>query len=210
MNAAIVPWPNLPRVTRAVLRALLSAHPLPHMFVVPSPLFQRHTFLSRALCRPFEQVLALLQLGSAVAYQNEGLGVLYLQTRPGPNGTEFKFGHTNDLDRRLAQYRVCGNTIRTWAYFPTPNRMIAERVIFLLFLMLGAKAPSRPCPGCDVGHREFLNLSAAGGWASVLAVVQLGIVITGGVYQILRRHLRQFDYPCILVARLSLDLHKAR
>ncbi|KAJ7692380.1 hypothetical protein B0H17DRAFT_1200457 [Mycena rosella] len=155
MNAAIVPRPNLPRVNRAVLRALLSAHPLPHI---------------RVLRRPFEQVLTLLQLGPADAYQNEGPG--------------FKLGHTNNLDRRLAQYRVCGNTILTSAYFPTSNRMIAERVIFLLFHMLGAKAPCRPCPGCDVCHQEFFNLNAAGGWALVLAVVQLGIIITGGVFLI--------------------------
>ncbi|KAJ7663571.1 hypothetical protein B0H17DRAFT_1143980 [Mycena rosella] len=134
---------------------------------------------SRVLRCPFEQVLALLQLGPADAYQNEGPGVLYLQTQPGPNGTEFKLGHTNNLDRRLAQYRVCGNTILTSAYFPTPNRMIAERVIFLLFHMLGAKPL--------VDH-------APGGWALVLAVVQLGIVITGGVFLIL--HPQVYDGTC--------------
>ncbi|KAJ7798248.1 hypothetical protein B0H14DRAFT_3492722 [Mycena olivaceomarginata] len=133
----------------------------------------------RGLRAPLQQMLGLLELGPR-AYEQEGPGVLYIQFRP----SQFKVGHTDWLPRRLDQYRECqrfGHQVETWVCCPTPIGS-SQRVAHLLLNSLGAKAPSSPCPGCGIKHREFYWYSRIGGRRTILRIVRLAIWLTGGTF----------------------------
>ncbi|KAJ7087570.1 hypothetical protein B0H15DRAFT_949945 [Mycena belliarum] len=133
------------------------------------------------------QVEALLKLGPASAYQNDGPGVLYYPVRVAPGyqaAVEIKAGHTKNFHRRQHQYKKCkkGQDLRFVAYCETPYRMFAERLIHLRLRALGAHVDPYPCPGCGKEHREFFSLGIIGGFPEFEAVVCWAVTQAGGAY----------------------------
>ncbi|KAJ7094481.1 hypothetical protein B0H15DRAFT_1020302 [Mycena belliarum] len=159
---------------------------------------------ARRLRSPAAQALALLAFGPGV-YKREGPGALYFQfrvARPYLRSSlahnlpprvlqtraflDLKIGHTADLRARLAQYAKCqenGHQIWFWAYCLVPYRMLAERLIHLIFMHMGARLRPYSCPGCRVHHREFFSLRALGGLGRAEAIVKLVVQTLGGQYE---------------------------
>ncbi|KAJ7140631.1 hypothetical protein C8R44DRAFT_726367 [Mycena epipterygia] len=97
---------------------------------------------------------------------------------------EVKVGHTRDLPRRRREYTKCRHpTYYTiWrAYYPARYRMKAERLVHLALREKGAHPVIYGCLGskCHKRHREFVSLSAGGGWVGVEAEVISALKTTG-------------------------------
>ncbi|KAJ7117274.1 hypothetical protein C8R43DRAFT_1154565 [Mycena crocata] len=167
----------------------------------------------RSLPDPMEQALALLALGDPYDNDGPGELYLKVRVASGflpqflaspfvpqfiagtlpthilqtPDVFQVKVGHTDCISRRRSQYYVCDkdhHPIYWHGYCSVPKRKLAERLVHLSLIALGARVARYPCPGCTKRHREFFSLAAAGGLQSVEEVVKFWVEALGGVYHL--------------------------
>lgn len=101
---------------------------------------------------------------------------------------EVKAGHTNDLERRMREYRECmpEYTFLWHCAYATAQRMllgsvsrflifalttISERLVHLSLRELGAQLKRYPC-ACGTEHQEYYSFTAAGGLEGLEGVVR--------------------------------------
>ncbi|KAJ7153180.1 hypothetical protein C8R43DRAFT_950578 [Mycena crocata] len=95
-----------------------------------------------------------------------------------------KFGQTNDISRRVGEYRHCSDNYEAigWVgYFRVRHRKTvdAERRVHDALYALGI-APTQEICACLTVHREFFPLSAiAGGFNRFLAIIRRVLVAAG-------------------------------
>ncbi|KAJ6516682.1 hypothetical protein C8R47DRAFT_1063359 [Mycena vitilis] len=95
--------------------------------------------------------------------------------------TAFKIGHTNRLPRRQSQYKKCaqGGRVIVWiGFYRVARRYFVERFIHLRLFKHGSRRVNVHC-ACCVGHREYVALDSAGGFATVRARMVRVLVHSG-------------------------------
>ncbi|KAJ7029172.1 hypothetical protein C8F04DRAFT_1265233 [Mycena alexandri] len=142
----------------------------------------------RRLRDPHAQALALLR--GPNPYINDGDGFVYVHARVKTSTwndflagniswptvlaeLEIKAGHTNDLERRLGEYKVCTPqyTFFWTCAYRTSRRMLLERLVHLALRQLGAKLGRYRCHGCGKRHQEYYDFMRAGGFAGVERII---------------------------------------
>ncbi|KAF8189628.1 hypothetical protein K438DRAFT_1971734 [Mycena galopus ATCC 62051] len=162
------------------------------------------------LQHPLLRIWALIVLHFAFTgnlYEEDGEGDVYVAFRFSPTylgrfqaGTltqhdtrdhrawEAKIGHTDDLFRRMGQYRPCDPDGQSPVVFVghchVRHRMVAERLIHLVLTGIGAHIPPYPCPGCGVSHREYFSVHSAGGFTAILAIIQSCVELLGDHFEL--------------------------
>ncbi|KAJ7682182.1 hypothetical protein DFH06DRAFT_1314405 [Mycena polygramma] len=128
-----------------------------------------------------DQYRAFLVQPSRKWYKKEDSGILYLNVcAPLATVSAFragaikrdaflkklkgKFGHTNNLQRRQAQYRSCDvDQIHLWGYkYEVQRRYLAERLTHLLIADAGGAQPLDNECTCNVAHREYVAMDTVG------------------------------------------------
>ncbi|KAJ7140583.1 hypothetical protein C8R43DRAFT_954874 [Mycena crocata] len=93
-----------------------------------------------------------------------------------------KFGQTNDISRRVGEYRHCSDNYEAigWVgYFRVRHRKTVERRVHDALYALGI-APTQEICACLTVHREFFPLSAiVGGFNGFLAIIRRVLVAAG-------------------------------
>ncbi|KAJ7140580.1 hypothetical protein C8R43DRAFT_954871 [Mycena crocata] len=93
-----------------------------------------------------------------------------------------KFGQTNDISRRVGEYRHCSDKYEAigWVgYFRVRHRKTVERRVHDALYALGI-APTQEICACLTIHREFFPLSAiVGGFNGFLAIIRRVLVAAG-------------------------------
>ncbi|KAJ7617438.1 hypothetical protein DFH06DRAFT_1364428 [Mycena polygramma] len=135
----------------------------------------------RRLPSKIDQYDAFLDQPTKKWYKDEDEGVLYFNVcapltavsafrSNNISRTDFmkklkgKFGHTNNLKRRQAQYRRCDvGQIHLWGYrYDVQCRYLAERLTHLLIAHAGGARPLDNSCACDVTHREYVAMDTVG------------------------------------------------
>ncbi|KAJ7917286.1 hypothetical protein B0H13DRAFT_1870466 [Mycena leptocephala] len=116
-------------------------------------------------------------------------GFVYAVMRPhvGPNGVvdytrmEIKVGITNDLERRMRDYKKCGDGF-VWLFsYRSRSVKWIERMVHLTLKAAGAHVRPYRCAGCGHRHREFFFEVAAGGIEGVAQTIEQVMASVGQV-----------------------------
>ncbi|KAJ7621769.1 hypothetical protein DFH06DRAFT_1341090 [Mycena polygramma] len=164
------------------------------------------------------QILRLVAAQAVHPAKREGAGDVYLHANVRKldvllwraqiiNDAEFarrialKAGHTNRMPRRQRQYAKCerGGRIIVWlGRYRVQRRCFVERLLHLRVFQSGGRRFRFRC-ACRVGHREYVSLSSAGGFAAFRLRAAAALANAGeGV------HYRRFPRPA---AVLSQDVY---